>query len=82
MQVEIKLHGSLRQYRPQTTGGAPHHPFLLLVPENSRITEIATLLAIPDGFISAAALNGEAVELDVLLHENDKVHLFAPSAGG
>ncbi len=82
MQVEIKLHGNLRQYRPKTAVGAPHHPFWLTVPENISLQWVVTQLQIPDGLVNAASLNGEAVELDAPLQDNDKVQLFAPSAGG
>ena len=82
MQIEVKLYGNLRQYRPETAGGAPHHPFLFTIPENSAVQTLVMHLGIPDGLINGAALNGEAVGLDALLHEGDKVHLFAPAAGG
>ena len=78
----MRLHGVLRRYRPAAAGGAPHHPFVLELPSESSVLTIVNRLALPDGRISVAALNGEAVNVSQALHDGDQVALFPPVAGG
>lgn len=82
MEVEVKLYGRLRKYRPQSAGGALHHPFFIAVSGATPIAELAAQLGIPDGLVTAASLNGDAVEVTAVAHPNDKIGLFPPSAGG
>jgi sulfur carrier protein ThiS len=82
VEVEVKLYGSIRHYRPPTAAGAPHHPFTMTVPGGATTTTLAELLFIPEGLVSAAAVNGEAVSHGTILKEGDKVSLFPPAAGG
>jgi sulfur carrier protein ThiS len=82
MKIEVKLHGTLRRYRPSDAGGAPHHPFSISVPESLTIAELATQLNIPDGLVNAASINSEVVTPDVVLPDGAIVQLFPPSAGG
>lgn len=82
MSVEVRLYGALRRYRPAGATGAPHLPFTADLPPNATIDTICRQLGIPDGFVSAAAVNNEAVENSTPLGQGDKVSLFPPSAGG
>lgn len=82
MQVEVKLYGQLRRYRPEEAPGARHHPFTYFISEGATAVTIAAALGIPDGLVNATAVNGEAAEPDTPLQEGDKVSLFPPSAGG
>ena len=82
MQVEVKLYGRLRQYRPKSAGGALHHPFFVAVMGPVVINDLANGLGIPDGLVTAASLNGEAVEVTAVAQPDDKIGLFPPSAGG
>ena len=82
MELEIKLYAMLRQYRPTSADGALHHPFSMTVPTPLTVAELATYLGIPDGFVNATAVNGEATNLDSLLQDGDSVSLFPPAAGG
>jgi sulfur carrier protein ThiS len=82
MDIEVKLHGTLRRHRPADIPGAPHHPFPLSVANNITLHDLAAQLGIAEGLINAAAVNGDAVELATLLQDGDKVHFFPPSAGG
>lgn len=82
MEIEVKLHGTLRRYRPDSAGGAPHHPFSVSVPERLTVTKLADWLKIPDGLVTAASVNGEAVDPEIGLQAGDSVQLFPPSAGG
>lgn len=82
MELNIKLYGTLRRYRPDSATGAPHHPFTLSIPDNSTVSDLVNLLAIKDGAVNATAVNGDAVENSTLLHDGDTVSLFPPAAGG
>jgi molybdopterin converting factor small subunit len=82
IQVEVKLYALLRQYRPETAAGPPHHPFSLTLPTNTTITGLADYLGIPDGFVNAAAVNDTAVSPTTQLNDGDQVSLFPPAAGG
>ncbi|HRQ40160.1 MAG TPA: MoaD/ThiS family protein [Chloroflexota bacterium] len=81
MEVEVKLYGQLRRYRPEGVAGAPHQPFKWLLVGGTAVS-LAHELGIPDGLVNAVAVNGTAVDLDTPLHAADKVSLFPPSAGG
>ncbi len=83
MQVEVKLYGILRKYRPQEIVGAPHHPFVLDITAGSTVAQLSHTLSIAEEYINATAVNGETITAtDIILQEGDKVSLFPPSAGG
>ena len=82
MKIEVKLHGTLRRHRPKDAGGAPHHPFLISIADGATVTQLVAQLAIRDGLLNAAAVNGESVTVDAVLQDGDSVQLFPPSAGG
>ncbi len=82
MQIEVKLYGILRKYRPADISGAPHHPFTLMAEESATVTDISNQLGIPDGYVNATAVNGETTEATATLNDGDTVSLFPPSAGG
>jgi molybdopterin converting factor small subunit len=82
LDVEIKLHGILRRYRPQSAAGAQHHPFSMTVTAGTTPATLAAHLGIPDGLVNAAAVNRESVAPDTPLQEGDQVSLFPPAAGG
>lgn len=82
MEVEVKLYAVLRRYRPETAGGAMHHPFVVSLPAGATIASLTELLEIPEDLVTAAALNDGAVDVDTRLQDGDKVGLFPPSAGG
>jgi len=82
VEIEVKLYGQLRRYRPEDMPGARHHPFSFTVSEGTTAVTLATMLGIPEGMVNATAVNGEAANPDIILQANDKVSLFPPSAGG
>lgn len=82
MEVEVRLYGALRRYRPGDAPGEPHLPFILSLPPGATLESLGRRLGIPDGFLSAAAVNNEAVAESVVLADGDRVALFPPSAGG
>jgi molybdopterin converting factor small subunit len=82
VRVEVRLYGALRRYRPAGLDGPPTAPFIFTLPLGSTVDSLAATLGIPDGFVSAAAVNDVAVENDALLTDGDRASLFPPSAGG
>lgn len=82
MNVEVRLYGALRRYRPDDIPGAPHLPFTVPLPPGATVDTLRQRLNIPDGLISAAAVNDEAVETTFSLNDGDRLSLFPPSAGG
>jgi len=82
VEVVVKLYANLRRFRPETAGGAAHHPFPVKLPEGGTISTLVAQLGIPDGLVTAASRNNDAVDIDTQLQSGDKVGLFPPSAGG
>lgn len=82
MNVEVKLYGMLRTKRPTEAAGAPHHPFVMELPEGATAVRAAIQLGIEDGLVTAVAINSETADLDTTLQEGDQISLFPPSAGG
>ena len=82
MNVEVRLYGTLRRYRPATAAGFPHSPFVAALPPAATVETLLGLLGIPDGLASAVAVNDEAVGADQPLRDGDRVSLFPPAAGG
>lgn len=82
MNVEVKLYGMLRTKRPTEAAGAPHHPFVMELPEGATAVRAAIQLGIEDGLVTAVAINSETADLDTILQEGDQISLFPPSAGG
>ena len=82
MNVEVKLYGALRRYRPVSVPGEGHTPFAAALPTAATVDTLLAQLGISDGLASAAAVNDAAVETDHPLRDGDRVSLFPPSAGG
>lgn len=82
MKLTVKLYGTLRKYRPDSAGGAPHQPFTYSIPEQSTVIDLMHSLEIVDVAVNAAAINGEAVESNTMVKDGDTVSLFPPAAGG
>jgi sulfur carrier protein ThiS len=81
VEIEVKLYGQLRRYRPEGAPGAPHQPFKWQTMGCTAVS-LAHELGIPDGLVNAVAVNGTAVDLTAPLRPGDQVSLFPPSAGG
>lgn len=82
MEIEVKLYGQLRRYRPEGAPGAAHQPFVWQLAGGDTAVTLAHDLGIPDGLVNAVSVNGTAVDLTASLRPGDKVSLFPPSAGG
>jgi sulfur carrier protein ThiS len=81
LQVEVKLYGALRDYRPPGDG-APHHPFSLTLPPATSVTTVLERLSIPEGLVNIISVNGETAVPAHTLHDGDQIRLFPPTAGG
>jgi sulfur carrier protein ThiS len=82
MELTVKLYGTLRKYRPDSAGGAPHQPFTISMPGNSAVMDLIRSLEIMEGSVNAAAVNGDSVDNETILQDGDTVSLFPPAAGG
>lgn len=82
MNVEVKLYGVLRRYRPADQPGAPHHAFTLVCQPGETVHSVMIQLGLEEGVVAAAAINNQNISLDTLLQPDDKLALFPPSAGG
>lgn len=82
MEIEVKLYGQLRRYRPPDASGAPHHAFKFMLTAGSTAVTLAAQLGIPDGFVNAVAVNSQVADPDTVLQTGDQVSLFPPAAGG
>ncbi len=80
--VQVKLYGILRRYRPTDAEGGSHQPFVMELPAAATVIHLLSQLGIEQGMASAIAVNGEATDHGVQLQEGDDVRLFPPSAGG
>jgi molybdopterin converting factor small subunit len=82
MEITVKLHGVLRRHRPDGIEGAPHHPFTMKLPSAATVDDLGESLGLGHQVSFIAAVNGEAAELETMLHEDDVVYFFPPAAGG
>ncbi len=80
--IQVKLYGTLRRYRPSDVEGSPHQPFVIELPAAATVLYLLSQLGIEQGMASAIAVNSEATNEGVQLHDGDDVRLFPPSAGG
>jgi hypothetical protein len=78
----VKLYGVLRSYRPAAAGGLPHQPFNWPIGGAATVDGLARQLAIPEGLVSAAAVNGVSADGETTLRPGDEVSLFPAAAGG
>ena len=80
MNVEVRLYGSLRRYRPPEVATSFPQPFVVDLAAGSSVTDLGLHLGIPDDVPSVAAVNDVAVGGDMELQGGDRVSLF-PAAG-
>ncbi len=81
VEVEVKLYGALRDYRPPVEG-LPHHPFLVDVPGHAAVADLVEQLSLPEDLIAGLAVNNLTADLQTRLQPGDKVSIFPPTAGG
>jgi sulfur carrier protein ThiS len=79
MKVAVKLHGILRDYRPQ---GVKIDLFELTLPDSASVQDAVEYFGIPSKAVHAVFLNGEVAEINAALKDGDHVRLFPPVVGG
>lgn len=80
-QVQVKLYGMLRDYRP-AVDGLPHHPFAVPFPAPISAAALAQQLGLPETLIAGVAINGRSADLQTIVQPDDQVSFFPPTAGG
>lgn len=80
MEIEIRLHGGLRQYRPPNTPG--FGPFRMEVDEDSSLSDVIGGLEVPVSWIHNAYVNQSPSATELILHSGDRIDLFPPAGGG
>ena len=79
MKITVKLHGILRDYRPQ---GVKVDQFEIEVAEGAVARQAADHFGIPSQRVHAVFINGEEAGLQSPVHDGDFVRLFPPVVGG
>ncbi len=83
IKIEVKLFGVLRRYRPEAAGGAPHHPFFVMMASGATVEMLLQTLNMSDDMVNATAVNQESIDqIQSILHDGDLVSFFPPTAGG
>ena len=82
MNVEVRLYGALRRFRPAGAPGPAHTPIQISLSAAATVDDLCRRVGIPHGVGHAPGGNGGAVETDHALADGDRVSLFPPSAGG
>ncbi|KAA3663087.1 MAG: molybdopterin synthase sulfur carrier subunit [Chloroflexi bacterium] len=73
----------LRQYRPETAGGAPHHPFSVVIDAPAVVKDVLVQLKLPDDLVMVTAVNEQTIDdFETPLQAGDIVSFFPPVAGG
>lgn len=76
MQINVTLHGILRDYLPRQAKGKT----TLELAARSTVADVVSMLKIKQTV--TAAVNGTQVELSHSLEEEDELHLFRMLGGG
>ena len=79
VEVELRLFGELRGYMKDLEIGEAR---IIELSEGATIGELMKYLKIPDEIVKIIFVNGRSRGLDYRLHEEDRVALFPPVAGG
>ncbi len=80
-QVEVRLYGALRDYRPAVEG-LPHHSFAVPFPAPISAAALAQQLRLPQELVVGVAINGRTADLQTIVQPDDQVSFFPPTAGG
>jgi sulfur carrier protein ThiS len=76
LEIQVTLHGILRDYLPRQTKGKT----ILSLSENTTVADIVSQFKIKQTV--AAAVNGSQVESSHTLQSGDNLHLFRMIGGG
>jgi molybdopterin converting factor small subunit len=77
--VELRLFGELRGYLKDLKLGEAQ---IMELGNDTTIGELMNDLKIPNEVVKIVLVNGRSKGLDYALHEEDRVALFPPVAGG
>lgn len=80
MEIQLRLYGALRRYRPQEAPG--FGAFTLGVAEGATVAVVADQLGIPRSWMQGVFVNEEASAVEQVLNPGDRVALFPPAGGG
>lgn len=81
MEITVKLHGTLRRFRPAVEG-AEYEPFVLALAPGATVGAALLACDLSQEIVSAVAVNGAQAEVDTVLKGGDTLHVFPPAAGG
>ncbi len=81
MEITVRLHDILKdrvisQY-PEARGS-----FILELPEEAKVRDLACSLGLSDQHIGLIVINGSQAKLGESLNRGDRVELFSPMSGG
>lgn len=78
MKVELRLYASLSRYMPERWKGSS----MVEIPEGITVKELLQSAEVPIGAVKVIFINGLHGGVDDVLHDNDRVGVFPPVAGG
>jgi molybdopterin converting factor small subunit len=79
MKVYVKLFALLRQQHP---GPNRSLPLEVELPDGASVAALPSALNLPPDLVRSAFVNNQAVKLETVLQDGDRVSLFPPVVGG
>ena len=79
MQVTLRLHGILRDYRP---AGVKSDELHLQLTDDATLLHAVEQSGVPRKALHVAFVNDEQADLDAALKDGDYIRLFPPIVGG
>ena len=76
MKIQVRLFAHLRQYGPGSDF------FIMEIPRQATVEQVAKDLEIPSGVERVILVNGRQAKPDIRLADKDTVTMFPPMAGG
>lgn len=78
MQVDAKLHASLRRYAPTGTNA---DSVAVELPERATAADLLGTLGIPPSYAHMIVIGGQQVKPESVLEDGQRVDIFPPLAG-
>jgi molybdopterin converting factor small subunit len=79
VKVHVKLYALLRKHHP---GPDRSVPLEVELPEGATVAALIPALQLPEKLVRSAFVNDEALDLDAVLRDGDRVGIFPPVVGG
>ncbi len=79
MQIHVRLFATLRNYVPESKGGAT---LTVTLPTSATLLDLIQHLGLPAEEVKLCYVNGRYQEADYALNEGDEVGIFPPIGGG